>query len=80
MLAELLGDRQAGFERAWEEWLATQIGPRVVGGHYDHGDDATTYEVLDIGPGPVRHGPIRQIRGRRPGIRQAEQQRPVLQP
>lgn len=65
MPAELLGDREEGFEMTWAEWIATQIGPRVVGGHYDHGDDATAYEVLDIDPGPRLAWPIWQITVRR---------------
>ncbi|MEU5163936.1 hypothetical protein AB0G74_30570 [Streptomyces sp. NPDC020875] len=52
MPAELLGDREEGFEMTYEEWIATQIGPRVVGGRYHHGDDGSAYEVLAIEPGP----------------------------
>lgn len=52
MPAELLGDREEGFEMTYEEWIATQIGPRLVGGRYSHGDAASTYEVLAIEPGP----------------------------
>lgn len=63
MPAELLGSREEGFEMTYEEWIATQIGPRVVGGRYDHGDDATAYDVLAIDPGPRPLGtwPIWQI-------------------
>ncbi|MFI2764896.1 hypothetical protein ACH5A3_39710 [Streptomyces echinatus] len=60
MPAELLGDREEGFEMTWEEWVNTRVGPRVVGGRYDHGDDASAYEVLDIerGPRPLGTWPV----------------------
>lgn len=61
MPAEFLGDREEGFEMTWEEWINTEIGPRVVGGHYDHGDDASAYEVLAIERGPRPTWPIWQI-------------------
>jgi hypothetical protein len=63
MPAELLGDRAEGFEMTWEEWIATQIGPRRVGGRYDHGYDGSAYEVLAIDPGPRPLGtwPVWQI-------------------
>ncbi|WP_329224916.1 hypothetical protein OG488_00865 [Streptomyces sp. NBC_01460] len=59
--AELLGDGEEGFEMTWAEWINTPIGPRIVGGHYDYGDDATAYEVLDVDPGPRPSWPIWQI-------------------
>ncbi|WP_327332943.1 NUDIX domain-containing protein [Streptomyces anulatus] len=52
MPAELLGDRSEGFEMTYEEWIATQVGPRVVGGRYRHSDAGGTYEVLAIERGP----------------------------
>jgi predicted kinase len=60
MPAELLGDRSEGFEMSWEEWIAMQVGPRVVGGRYDHGDPAGAYEVLaiDRGPRPLGTWPV----------------------
>ncbi|MET9206788.1 NUDIX hydrolase [Streptomyces bacillaris] len=63
MPAELLGGREEGFEMTWEEWIATQIGPRVVGGRYTHGDAASTYEVLAIerGPRPLGTWPVWDI-------------------
>ncbi|MFD7867599.1 hypothetical protein [Streptomyces sp. NPDC059783] len=67
MPAELLGSREEGFEMTYEEWIGTQIGPRVVGGRYDHGDDASAYDVLAIDPGPRPLGtwPVWQITVRR---------------
>ncbi|MDN3262901.1 hypothetical protein QWJ26_24455 [Streptomyces sp. CSDS2] len=66
MPAELLGDREEGFEMTYEEWVTLQIGPRVVGGRYDHGDDTSAYEVLHIDRGPRTSWPTWQItvRGR----------------
>lgn len=63
MPAELLGDREEGFEMTYEEWIATQVGPRVVGGRYNHGDAASTYEVLAIehGPRPLGTWPVWDI-------------------
>jgi hypothetical protein len=63
MPAELLGDREEGFEMTYEEWIATQIGPRVVGGRYNHGDATSTYEVLAIerGPRPLGVWPVWDI-------------------
>ncbi|MGW1037590.1 NUDIX domain-containing protein [Streptomyces antibioticus] len=63
MPAELLGDREEGFEMTYEEWIATQVGPRVVGGRYNHGDAASTYEVLAIerGPRPLGVWPVWDI-------------------
>ncbi|MEU1312628.1 NUDIX domain-containing protein [Streptomyces cinnamoneus] len=63
MPAELLGDREEGFEMTYEEWIATQVGPRVVGGRYSHGDAASTYEVLAIerGPRPLGVWPVWDI-------------------
>lgn len=60
MPAELLGDREEGFEMTYEDWIATQVGPRVVGGRYNHGDDASAYEVLAIerGPRPLGTWPV----------------------
>jgi hypothetical protein len=60
MPAELLGDREEGFEMSWEEWIAMQVGPRTVGGRYDHGDAAGAYEVLaiDRGPRPLGTWPV----------------------
>ncbi|THA65403.1 NUDIX hydrolase [Streptomyces sp. A0642] len=47
----------------WEEWIATQIGPRVVGGRYNHGHAGSTYEVLAIerGPRPLGTWPVWDI-------------------
>lgn len=56
MPAELLGDRSEGFEMTYEEWITTQIGPRVVGGRYRSGYGGTAYEVLAIERGPRRLG------------------------
>ena len=61
MPAELLGGREEGFEMTWEEWINTQVGPRVVGGRYDHGSDASAYEVLDIERGPRIGWPVWQV-------------------
>ncbi|MFB9464417.1 NUDIX domain-containing protein [Streptomyces cinereospinus] len=63
MPAELLGDREEGFEMTYEEWIATQIGPRFVGGRYHHGDATSTYEVLAIerGPRPLGTWPVWDI-------------------
>lgn len=63
MPAELLGDRAEGFEMTYEEWINTQVGPRVVGGRYDHGDAASAYEVLAIerGPRPLGSWPVWQM-------------------
>ncbi|WP_052231178.1 zinc ribbon domain-containing protein [Streptomyces sp. M10] len=59
--ADQLGDREEGAEMTWEEWIGLQIGPRTVGGGYDHGDDASTYEVLEIEPGPRPTWPVWQM-------------------
>ncbi|MFE7656324.1 zinc finger protein [Streptomyces bottropensis] len=63
MPAELLGDREEGFEMTYEEWIATQVGPRVVGGRYNHGHADSTYEVLAIerGPRPLGTGSVWDI-------------------
>ncbi|MDG5807943.1 hypothetical protein P9869_35910 [Streptomyces ossamyceticus] len=61
MPAEALGDRDEGFEMTYAEWINTQVGPRVVGARYDHGDDASAYEVLAIDRGPRRTWPTWQI-------------------
>ncbi|WP_052680620.1 hypothetical protein [Streptomyces sp. NRRL F-4428] len=59
MSAESLGDREEGFE-TYEEWIATQIGPRLVGGRYDHGHAGSVYEVLASwrGPRPLGVWPV----------------------
>ncbi|MCB5912408.1 hypothetical protein [Streptomyces pinistramenti] len=64
MPAELLGDRSEGFEMTYPEWINTQVGPRVVGGRYDHGDSASAYEVLAIDRGPRPTWPVWQITAR----------------
>lgn len=46
---------------AYEEWVTTQVGPRVVGGRYDHGEAAGAYEVLAIDRGPRTSWPTWQI-------------------
>ena len=61
MPAELLGDRAEGFEMTYEEWVTLQVGPRAVGGRYDHGDPAGAYEVLAIDRGPRPSWPTWQI-------------------
>ncbi|MFF2927147.1 hypothetical protein ACFVTP_32885 [Streptomyces celluloflavus] len=38
-------------ELSYGEWVAEQIGPRQVGGHYDHGREGSEYEVLAIDRG-----------------------------
>ncbi|MGW3200100.1 hypothetical protein ACWDBD_37150 [Streptomyces sp. NPDC001118] len=50
----------------YEEWVNAEIGPRVVGGRYDHGFDASAYEVIEIDRGPRTSGPTWQmtVRGR----------------
>jgi hypothetical protein len=58
---ELLGDRDEGFEMTWEEFVALQVGPRRVGGRYDHGDADSEYEVLAIDRGPRTGWPSWQI-------------------
>lgn len=70
MPAELLGDREEGFEMTYEEWVTLQVGPRVVGGRYDHGDAARAYEVLAVDRGPRKSWPTWQIRVRYDGDRQ----------
>ncbi|MFE7808515.1 hypothetical protein ACFU51_28360 [Streptomyces sp. NPDC057430] len=64
--SELLGDRDEGFEMTWEEFVALQVGPRRVGGRYDHGYADSEYEVLAIDRGPREGWPSWQItvRGR----------------
>lgn len=59
--AEQLGDRAEGFEMSWEEFVGLQVGPRAVGGRYDHGDDDSAYEVLAIDRGPRTQWPSWQI-------------------
>ncbi|MGI5484984.1 hypothetical protein [Streptomyces lavendofoliae] len=61
MPAELLGDREEGFGMTYKEWIATQIGPRVVGGRYWVGAKGTEYEILAIEPGPRAGWPSWQI-------------------
>ncbi|MGW1043696.1 RapZ C-terminal domain-containing protein [Streptomyces sp. NPDC002547] len=58
---EALGDREEGFEMTWEEHAALQIGPRRVGGRYDHGYADSEYEVLAIDRGPRKSWPSWQI-------------------
>ncbi|WP_326680986.1 hypothetical protein [Streptomyces sp. NBC_01237] len=38
--------------RSAAEFVALQVGPRRVGGRYDHGDTDSEYEVLAIDRGP----------------------------
>lgn len=57
---EALGDEE-GFEMTWEEFVALQVGPRRVGGRYDHGDAGSEYEVLAIDHGPRTSWPSWQI-------------------
>ncbi|MGI5485017.1 hypothetical protein [Streptomyces lavendofoliae] len=47
----------------YEEWIATQVGPRVAGGRYDHGVAASAYETLAIqrGPHPLGVWPVWDI-------------------
>ncbi|MER5312330.1 hypothetical protein ABT034_31640 [Streptomyces sp. NPDC002773] len=59
--AEILGDREEGFEMTWEEHTALQVGPRRVGGRYDHGYSGSEYEVLAIDRGPRESWPSWQI-------------------
>ncbi|MFI7352131.1 hypothetical protein ACIBSR_38495 [Streptomyces sp. NPDC049936] len=59
--AEALGDREEGFEMTWEEHTALQVGPRRVGGRYDHGYADSEYEVLAIDRGPRESWPSWQI-------------------
>ncbi|MFF3958787.1 hypothetical protein ACFYY1_37125 [Streptomyces sp. NPDC001890] len=63
MSAEQLGDQEDGCEMTYEEWIATQVGPRVVGGRYNHGDAGSGYEVLAIerGPRPLGIWPVWDI-------------------
>ncbi|MDF3144165.1 MULTISPECIES: hypothetical protein [unclassified Streptomyces] len=48
-------------ELAEENWLNRQIGPRKVGGRYDHGYQGSAYEVLAIDRGPRPSWPTWQI-------------------
>lgn len=63
MPGELLGGREEGFDMTWQEFVALQVGPRRVGGHYDHGYADSAYEVLavDRGPRPLGSWPSWQI-------------------
>ncbi|TLQ39006.1 zinc ribbon domain-containing protein [Streptomyces marianii] len=58
--AEAIGDEE-GLELTHEEWVAMQVGPRRVGGRYDHGYADSQYEVLDIDRGPRATWPSWQI-------------------
>ncbi|MFJ8855183.1 hypothetical protein [Streptomyces sp. NPDC102437] len=58
---EALGDREEGFEMTWEEFVAQQVGPRRVGGRYDHGYADSEYEVTAIDRGPRESWPSWQI-------------------
>ncbi|MFJ8957307.1 hypothetical protein ACIRO1_45180 [Streptomyces sp. NPDC102381] len=74
MPAELLGDREEGFEMTWQEHIALKVGPRRIGGRYDYGDPGSEYEVLaiDRGPRPLGTWPSWQItvRGRDGQVRE----------
>ncbi|MFI9031108.1 hypothetical protein [Streptomyces sp. NPDC053560] len=58
---EALGDCAEGFEMTYEEFIALQVGPRRVGGRYDHGYPASAYEVLAVERGPRAQWPTWQI-------------------
>ncbi|MER7761328.1 hypothetical protein [Streptomyces sp. NPDC097619] len=58
--AESLGDEPA-FEMSHLAWANLQIGPRRVGGHYDHGSEDTAYVVTAIEHGPRDTWPSWQI-------------------
>ncbi|MDD9383126.1 hypothetical protein M8Z33_42070 [Streptomyces sp. ZAF1911] len=58
--AESLGD-EPGYEMSHLAWAGLQIGPRRVGGHYDHGSEDTAYEVITIEHGPRDTWPSWQI-------------------
>ncbi|MFJ2406631.1 hypothetical protein ACIOUE_35630 [Streptomyces xanthochromogenes] len=72
MPGELLGGREEGFEMTWQEFIALQVGPRRVGGRYDHGYPDSGYEVLAIDRGPRTGWPSWQItvRGRDGEVRE----------
>ncbi|MFI5987128.1 hypothetical protein ACIBEA_40465 [Streptomyces sp. NPDC051555] len=59
--AEALGDRDEGYEMTYEEFIGLQVGPRRIGGWYDHGDATSEYEVLAIDRGPREQWPTWQI-------------------
>ncbi|MFF4607810.1 hypothetical protein ACFY12_34355 [Streptomyces sp. NPDC001339] len=69
---ELLGGREEGFDMTWQEFVALQVGPRRVGGRYDHGEHGSEYEVLAIDRGPRTGWPSWQItvRGRDGEVRE----------
>ncbi|MCQ8194644.1 RapZ C-terminal domain-containing protein [Streptomyces rugosispiralis] len=69
---EAIGDREEGFEMTWEEFVSLQVGPRRVGGRYDHGYADSEYEVLAIDRGPRESWPSWQItvRGRDGQVRE----------
>ncbi|MGN9845888.1 hypothetical protein ACTMTI_47995 [Nonomuraea sp. H19] len=48
----------------YERWVAEQIGPRKVGGRYDHGYEDSAYEVLAIERGPRDSWPVWRIKVR----------------
>ncbi|MEU7855222.1 hypothetical protein [Nonomuraea sp. NPDC049141] len=48
----------------YERWVDEQIGPRQVGGRYDHGYEDSTYDVLAIERGPRDTWPIWRIQVR----------------
>lgn len=48
-------------ELAAENWLDRQVGPRKVRGRYDHGYEASAYEVLIIDRGPRPSWPAWRI-------------------
>ncbi|MGW6606040.1 RapZ C-terminal domain-containing protein [Streptomyces sp. NPDC055036] len=59
---ESLGDREEGFEMTYAEFVAARcVGPRRVGGRYDHGYADSEYEVLAIDRGPREGWPSWQI-------------------
>lgn len=61
--AESLGD-EPGYEMSHLAWAWLQIGPRRVGGHYDHGSEDSAYEVTAIECGPRDTWPSWQITAR----------------
>lgn len=52
---------EQGHELTREEWVSLQIGPRRVGGRYDHGHPDSEYEVLNVDRGPRATWPTWQI-------------------
>ncbi|MCZ0984068.1 hypothetical protein O1L60_45720 [Streptomyces diastatochromogenes] len=85
---ELRGDREEDFEMTWEEFVSLQVGPRRVGGRYDHGYTGSEYEVLALDRGPRASWPSWRItvRGSDGQVREhctgwdARQDRVVAQP